>query len=73
MSVGQKIKIFIDESGISQTFISEKTKIPLPKLNLTLNGKRRMTFEEYELLCGVLNVNTDRFLTPKVPPTKYTN
>lgn len=73
MCVGLKIKAFIDESGISQTFISEKTKIPLPKLNLTLNGKRKMTFEEYELLCGVLNVNTDRFLTPKLPNKKYTN
>ncbi len=68
MCVGLKIKAFIDESGISQTSISEKSKIPLPKLNLALNGKRRMTFEEYEIICGVLNVNTDRFLTPKQPP-----
>ncbi len=74
MCVGLKIKSFIEESGISQTFISEKSRIPLPKLNLALNGKRRMTFEEYEIICGVLNVNTDRFLTPKRPlESKYKN
>lgn len=67
MCVGQKIKNYLDGSGISQTHISNKTNIPLPKLNLALNGNRKLTFEEYELICGVLGVGTDRFLTPKVP------
>ncbi len=67
MCVGQKIKKFIDDNGITQTHISNKTGIPLPKLNLALNGNRKMTFDEYELICGVLNVNTDKFLAPKIP------
>jgi transcriptional regulator with XRE-family HTH domain len=73
MCVGQKIKQYINDNGISQSHISIKTGIPLPKLNLALNGKRRMTFEEYELICGSLNVNTDRFLVPrKLDHTKKT-
>ncbi|MFV0343820.1 MAG: helix-turn-helix domain-containing protein [Anaerocolumna sp.] len=67
MCVGQKIKRYINENGVTQTHISHKSGIALPKLNLALNGSRRMTFEEYELICGVLNVNTDKFLEPRTP------
>ena len=62
-----EIKEYLAEKGISQTFVSKKTGIPLPKLNLTLNGKRRLTLEEYTLICGVLEVNTDYFLKPRMP------
>ena len=62
MCVGMKIKAFVDEVDVSQTFISEKTQIPLIKFNLALNDKRKITFEEYEFICGVQQVNKDRFL-----------
>lgn len=65
MCVGQKIKEYLACNGITQTHLSNKTKIPVPKLNLSLNGNRRMTFEEYELICGALDVNTDKFIQPK--------
>lgn len=67
MCVGLKIKSYLDSNGISQTHISNKTKIPLPKLNLALNGKRRLSFEEYELICGSIGVGVDKFLEPKKP------
>ncbi len=67
MCVGNKIKSYLDESGITQKYLSEKAKIELPKLHLALNGKRKMTFEEYENICWALGVNVDRFLTPKKP------
>lgn len=70
MGVGGKIKQYLDDNGVSQTYVSEKTFIPLPKLNLALNGKRRLTFEEYELICGVLGVGTEKFLTPKKYPER---
>lgn len=63
----EKIKMYLEDNGISQTFVSKKTGIDLPKLNLSLNGYRRMTFPEYELICGALKVNTDKFLRPRVP------
>lgn len=65
MDVGAQIKEYLDSSGISQTFLSGKSGIPLTKLNLALNSKRRLTFDEYERICGALDVNTDRFLTPR--------
>ena len=67
MEVGEKIKRYIEENGISQTDISKKTGITKPKLNLALNGNRRLTFPEYEMICWVLNVNTDKFLQPRMP------
>lgn len=66
MEVGEKIKRYIEENGISQTYISKKTGITKPKLNLALNGNRRLTFPEYEMICWVLNVNTDKFLQPRM-------
>lgn len=67
MCVGLKIKNYLKDNGISQTFVSEKTGIPLPKLNLSLNGNRRLDFGEYELICGALSVGADKFLEPKTP------
>jgi transcriptional regulator with XRE-family HTH domain len=65
MCVGLKIKTYLIENGITQTFVSRKTGIPLAKLNLSLNGNRPLGFEEYERICGALAVRTDRFLKPK--------
>lgn len=65
MEVGLKIKAYLEENGISQTFVSKKTGIELPKLNLALNGHRKLTFPEYEMICGALDVNTDKFLRPR--------
>ncbi|WP_343247757.1 helix-turn-helix transcriptional regulator [Diplocloster hominis] len=67
MEVGLKIKKYLEENGISQVHVSKEANIDPVKLNLALNGKRRLTFQEYELLCGVLGVNTDFFLKPRLP------
>ena len=65
MNTGIKIKAYLDERGISQVFLSEKSGIPAAKLSLALNGKRKLTFDEYEAICYVLGVGVDTFLEPK--------
>lgn len=67
MCVGQKIKLYLENNGITQTFVAGKTGISVQKLNLSLNGNRKLNFDEYELICGVLSVGTDKFLEPKLP------
>lgn len=67
MNVGKRIFEYLKQNGISQTHISKESGIPLPKLNLALNGKRRLTFEEYEEICWVLGVSVDQFLSPRKP------
>mgnify|MGYP001653166991 CR=1 FL=1 len=67
MEVGMKIKRYLDENGITQAFISRKTGISNSKLNLALNGNRKLTFEEYELICGALGVQAGFFLKARTP------
>ena len=67
MEVGKRIKRYLEDKGISQAHISRETGIDTVKLNLGLNGNRRFTFDEYALICGVLSVNTDFFLKPRLP------
>lgn len=62
-----EIKKYLEENGITQAFISRKTGIEPSKLSLALNGERRLTFDEYSVICGVLGVNTDKFLKPRLP------
>lgn len=65
MCVGQHIKQYLVDTGRSQKWLSLRTGIPAPKLSLSLSGKRRLTFEEYALICGALDVNTDKFILPR--------
>lgn len=62
-----EIKNYLEEKGISQAHIGKKAGINLAKLNLALNGNRKLTLEEYAKICGVLGVNTDFFLKPRLP------
>ncbi len=70
MQTNLEIKKYLEENGITQAFISRKTGIEQSKLSLALNGERRLTFDEYSLICGVLGVNTDKFLRPRLPDKK---
>ncbi len=70
MEVGLKIKMYLEKNGVTQAFLSREAKIDKVKLNLALNGNRRLTFEEYEKICGVLGLNTDFFLKPRIPGEK---
>lgn len=67
MDVGIKIKAYIDERDITQIELSKKTGIPPSKLNLSLSGKRRLTFTEYQVICWVLGVGVDQFMAPRPP------
>lgn len=64
---GKSISQYLKENGISQAFLSRKTGIAPSKLSQSLNGNRKLTLDEYCVICGVLDVNTDKFLEPKQP------
>ena len=70
LEVEKKIKSYLVDKGISQAHVSREAKINPVKLNLALNGNRRLTFNEYAVICGVLGVNTDFFLKPRLPEEK---
>lgn len=70
MQTHLEIKKYLEANGITQAFISRKTGIEASKLSLALNGDRKLTFDEYSVICGVLGVNTDKFLKPRMPGEK---
>ncbi len=61
MSVGKRIKNYLEENGISQAFVSEKTAIAGNTFSNMLNGKRKITVEEYFIICDALNKPYDYF------------
>lgn len=67
MEVGEKIKKYLEENGIKQSHLASKVNMPLARLNQSLNGNRKLTFEEYETICWALNVGIDKFLEPRMP------
>jgi len=67
MDVGTKIKNYLEEKGISQAFVSSKSGIPPAKLNLALNGKRKLSLSEYESVCWALGVGVSTFMEPRPP------
>ena len=70
MQANSEIKKYLEEHGITQVFISRKTGIEASKLSLALNGGRKLTLDEYALICGALRVSTDKFLKPRLPDQK---
>lgn len=69
LDVGVMIKEYLEKNGVSQAFVSRETHINPVKLNMALNGNRKLTLDEYSLICGALNVDTNRFLKPRIPDT----
>jgi len=63
MTVGEQIRLYLVKKGISQTWVSEQAKIALPKLNASLNKKRKLDVEEFSSIINVLNEDANKFLT----------
>jgi len=62
MDVAKRIKQYILDNGIKQTFIAEKTGIELNVLNACLNGKTRLTVDRLEKIAAALGVRPEFFL-----------
>lgn len=67
MEIGVKINNYLKSNGISQSFLSSKIGMNPSKLNLALNGKRKLNLSEYESICWALGVGVEMFLEPKAP------
>ena len=65
MNIGKRIKLYLVENDVSQKELSAMTGIPDTKLNLSLNGKRILQYEELELILGALDENPSKFIFPK--------
>jgi plasmid maintenance system antidote protein VapI len=62
MKIYQKISLYINENGIKQRFISDKTGIPENILSMILNGKRKMDADEFVEIILALGVDANFFI-----------
>lgn len=62
-----ELKNYIEEKGIKQKIIAEKSGIPEVQLCLILQGKRKCEVGEYASICDVLGVRVNKFLKPRLP------
>ena len=60
--VGQRIKSYLEDHGIKQTFLSEKTQIPTTILSSLLSGQRKIEVMEYYRICRALGVDLLTFI-----------
>lgn len=65
MTVAEKIKLYLVEHKIKQSVVSDKTGINKDKLCLSLNGKRKLSSEEFSNIVSFLGVSADLFIVPK--------
>ena len=65
MKVYQKIKQYMDEKGIKQNYVSEKSEIPENTLSMILNGKRKLDADEFIRIVLALDVSPDLFISSK--------
>lgn len=59
--IGIKVKEYLDENGIKYSYLSEKIGMPMNMLSPLLNGKRKMSVEEYFTICEALGLPVDTF------------
>lgn len=54
MRVYEKIKKYMEDNGIKQNYVSEKSGIPENTLSMILNGKRKLDADEAVLIFKAL-------------------
>jgi len=64
---GRNIKNYLISKGISQTYVANKTGIPISTLNAILNGNRKLLAEEYFVICQALDVPLETFMDTDQP------
>jgi len=58
---GKLIKKHLDENGIKYSFVANEAGMPLNIFSAMLNEKRKITAEEYFIICAVLKVDANYF------------
>jgi transcriptional regulator with XRE-family HTH domain len=61
MQMYKRIKQYIDDRGLSQKIIAANMGETESRLSLLLNGKRRMTVDDYEAICRAMAVDPAKF------------
>ena len=64
--VGERIKQYLTDNGIKQTFVAEKVGITQPQMSEICNKGRSIDCLLYYRICKVLNVPFETFIEGEV-------
>lgn len=65
MHVYEKVRAYIDNNGLKQVSVAQKSGIPKTTFNAILNGKRIMYADDLKAICCALNVSPEVFIEVK--------
>ena len=61
MPMYERIRKYIDDRDVSRKIIAMNVGFSESQLSLLLNGKRRLSVDEYEKICGAMAVDPRYF------------
>lgn len=62
MDVQERVAKYVQNNGIMQKFIAEKTGLSQVKVSNILNLNQKMTADEFELFCKALRKQPNEFI-----------
>lgn len=65
--VYEHVRAAIDDSGIKRCFLADKIGLTEPKLSATLNGKRKMSVDEFLAISKVLGKSANELIAYPLP------
>lgn len=65
MRVYEKVRAYIDDVGIKQIVVAQKSGISYQTFNAILNGTRTLYAEDLRAICLALNVSPEIFIEIK--------
>lgn len=63
MNVQERVAEYVQNNGIKQSFISERTGLSKVKVSMILNLNQKMTADELELFCKALKKEPNDFIS----------
>lgn len=66
----KEIKEYLEQSGLKQKVVAEKSGMGEAQFCMALQGKRKFEAGEYAGICNVLGVPMAKFIKPKLPDGK---
>lgn len=59
--IGEKIKQYIFDAGLKYSAVAEKCGIKQSTFSAMMNGTRKITADEYIVICRTLGVSLEQF------------
>jgi transcriptional regulator with XRE-family HTH domain len=71
VKIYERVRAYINDNGIKINFVAERSELNYKRLNGILNGRYRMSPEEFEAVCTKgLRVDPNIFFADPVQETK---